>query len=251
MNDYSAKSRYSGSTAQNYDAARERSPRYLRESGIAANIATVIEPDSVILDAPVGTGRLLDLLVDAGHSVVGIDISEDMLAVAAQRESVRTGAATLQSGDLEKLGLEDNSVDYTFCVRFLNWVPPLVMGNIIQEFARVSSKGVVIQVRFTRAITGRELLVGAAKKAKRRIFRFGPWKMMLRRILKPGSRQSTTGQDYIVHERQEVISTLALAGLEVTGEWFVDKRYSLRKRLTYPQYFFLATRSSKSGKVIK
>jgi SAM-dependent methyltransferase len=68
-------------------------PRYDREYGLdgASNRARMdrvlhaLAPGARVLDLGVGTGRELSVLQDAGHVVVGVDISEKMLALCARR----------------------------------------------------------------------------------------------------------------------------------------------------------------------
>jgi SAM-dependent methyltransferase len=68
-------------------------PRYDREYGLdgastRARMHRVLEalpPAARVLDLGVGTGRELSLLQDAGHVVVGLDVSEKMLAICGRR----------------------------------------------------------------------------------------------------------------------------------------------------------------------
>jgi SAM-dependent methyltransferase len=65
-------------------------------------------PAGVVLDAACGTGRYAEYLVGLGHSVIGVDRSEDML----DRARVRVSGATFHRGDLADLPLENSSVDW-------------------------------------------------------------------------------------------------------------------------------------------
>ncbi len=68
-------------------------PRYDREYGLdgvttRARMQRILEalpPMARVLDLGVGTGRELSVLLDAGHVVVGLDVSEKMLALCARR----------------------------------------------------------------------------------------------------------------------------------------------------------------------
>ncbi len=92
-------------------------------------------PAGVALDAACGTGRFARLLRDAGHQVVGVDASPDMLAIARRR--VPDGAFDV--GALEHLPLADDSVDVVVCALALVHVPDL--RPVLAELARVARPG--------------------------------------------------------------------------------------------------------------
>ena len=50
-----------------------------------ARLLSLLGPPRDVLDLGVGTGRELSELLDAGHRVVGVDVSEKMLALCNQR----------------------------------------------------------------------------------------------------------------------------------------------------------------------
>ncbi len=88
---------------------------------------------STVLDAPCGTGRLTEPLARAGWSVVGADISGEMLAVAHRRTKGVEGASGFLRTDFEQLGVAPDSVDTALCIRFLNLLepdrqPPILAG---------------------------------------------------------------------------------------------------------------------------
>lgn len=66
----------------------------------------------VVLEIAVGTGLNLPLYRENVTHVIGIDLSEGMLAVARERVAGEgIGRVDLRHGDVERLDLPDNSVD--------------------------------------------------------------------------------------------------------------------------------------------
>src|SRR5690349_8016229 len=116
--------KYVGSTAQTYHEARAQSPRRKAELEALDAFFARIEPAS-LLDIPCGTGSLFEVYLRHGvTSLLGIDVSEDMLAEAAKTEAGASDAVTLRPGsafDAELLGSLD-PVDLVCCIRFLNWI---------------------------------------------------------------------------------------------------------------------------------
>lgn len=92
-------------------------------------------PVRVALDAACGTGRHAEYLATLGHTVIGVDASPAMLALA--RAKVPGGE--FHEGDLEALPLADDSVDLVVCAMALVHVPDL--AGPFREFARVLRPG--------------------------------------------------------------------------------------------------------------
>lgn len=87
------------------------------------------------LDAACGTGRHARYLSERGHAVVGIDATEEMLAVAREKAP----AASFRVGRLERLDLPDSSFDLAVCSLALAHLPDV--ESAIAEFARVLVPG--------------------------------------------------------------------------------------------------------------
>lgn len=92
-------------------------------------------PVGVALDAACGTGRHAEYLARLGHTVIGVDSSEEMLAIA--RAKVPSGRFV--SGELESLPVPDDHVDVVVCALALSHVPDL--EPVFAEFARVLRPG--------------------------------------------------------------------------------------------------------------
>ena len=93
-----------------------------------------LEPGTV-LDAACGTGRYSGHLADRGHHVIGVDQSEDMLAIARGK----LPQAEFRRGDLRSLPVADQSVDAVVCALALVHVSDLTAA--MAEFGRVLRPG--------------------------------------------------------------------------------------------------------------
>ena len=88
------------------------------------------------LDAGCGTGFYLKLMRDRGFRTTGLDISENMLAVARTR---LTGSANLVQGDVSSLPVRSRSHDIMLIARVLTHVGDLRAA--MREAARVIKVG--------------------------------------------------------------------------------------------------------------
>jgi ubiquinone/menaquinone biosynthesis C-methylase UbiE len=105
-------------------------PLVLTEHPAMSTILDDIPPGRA-LDAACGTGRLTRLLLQRGHSVTGVDTSEEMLAKAR----TSAPAATYQLASLEALPFADGAFDLVVCGLALTHFASL--GPVIAELTRV------------------------------------------------------------------------------------------------------------------
>jgi ubiquinone/menaquinone biosynthesis C-methylase UbiE len=92
-------------------------------------------PVGTALDAACGTGRHAAYLASRGHTVIGVDASAGMLALA--RAKVPGG--DFREADLHRLPVPDEHVDLVVCALALTHVPDL--APVLAEFARVLRPG--------------------------------------------------------------------------------------------------------------
>jgi len=84
-----------------------------------------------ILDVGTGTGALSLMLAELGHQVMGLDLAENMLALARQKAARRQLAVRFQTGDAEDPSFESESLD-AIVSRHLLWLlpnPEKALGN--------------------------------------------------------------------------------------------------------------------------
>lgn len=143
-------SRYAGKRANGYDDRRQGTRKWKREQdAISAFLAHAVElnPDPVVLDVPVGTGRFLDLYNRLGVSAVGVDASPDMLDQAREKHPSRGQGISLRQGDIMDLAALDVRPDIVVCVRFLNWLEPDSFEQAIRSIAELEPRHVLLDVR--------------------------------------------------------------------------------------------------------
>jgi SAM-dependent methyltransferase len=104
-----------------------------------------IEGIETVLDLPCGTGRFTSRILEHGWRLINGDISGPMLAKA--REYGRPGLVGSARMNAEALPFADGSLDLVISIRFLMHVPKDVRIRIFREYARVSKRWVVIDVR--------------------------------------------------------------------------------------------------------
>jgi ubiquinone/menaquinone biosynthesis C-methylase UbiE len=103
----------------------------------AAIAAASVGPGMVVADVGTGTGFLAEAALDAGARVIGIDISEGMLAQVRSRFAGRPFEA--RSGDTEALPLADGEADAVVGNMVLHHAPNPPVA--IREMARALKPG--------------------------------------------------------------------------------------------------------------
>ncbi len=138
----------SRTVAANYDASRfsDISGRVFNflEKRLVAKCFSVLPKGAVIADAPCGTGRLAEALLDAGYRVHGLDISDAMLGVARQRLASHGESFTCEVFDLKKQPPLDATYDGALCARVLMHFPLDQQIEFLAGVAKLSRSIVVI-----------------------------------------------------------------------------------------------------------
>ena len=118
--------------------------RWVSETAAVNDIAVEIakpEAGERICEIGFGPGRTLALLAAAGAEVVGIEVSPDMVKIAARRnaEAINTGRMELHRGDGIQIPLPDDSLDAALAVyNVYFWPDP---AATIAELARTLRPG--------------------------------------------------------------------------------------------------------------
>ena len=89
-----------------------------------------------VLDLPVGTGRFFATYATNGASVLGVDISKNMLAEAAKQippgANIRLERADVL--DLKRPSQLGSGYDLIVCMRFIYWLRPAELAIMLRKF---------------------------------------------------------------------------------------------------------------------
>ena len=108
-----------------------------------------------VLDVPAGTGRLTLALAQTGATIVGADLSANMLSVAASKcREAGLSKAHVTQGDGSRLPFADNTFDAVVSFKFFHLVPNDRKRAFIQEMARVVKPGQPVIVEFNSPFYG-------------------------------------------------------------------------------------------------
>jgi len=107
-----------------------------------------------ILDVPSGTGRLSFALAESGATVVGADLSVNMLRVADSKRADETGRPHFMQGSGAALPFPSNTFDAVVSFKFFHLIPNDQKKLFIDEMVRVLKPGKSLIVEFNSAFYG-------------------------------------------------------------------------------------------------
>jgi 2-polyprenyl-3-methyl-5-hydroxy-6-metoxy-1,4-benzoquinol methylase len=109
---------------------------------------SIVPKGAQVLDLPCGTGRLAEVLIEAGYNVVGADISEDMLAVARRRLQRFGTRFSSKVKDVRSVSSSDLRYPAVLCARVLMHFPLAEQIDFVTGVAALSERYVVITHSF-------------------------------------------------------------------------------------------------------
>ncbi len=141
---------YFGKRASGYDQGRTGNPVTDEDSAAISAFISTMAPNSIVADAPCGTGRALLSVVAAGHKYRGADISNDMLA-ECRRKVPHNADVQLDVADARNLPWPDASCNYLLSFKFLKWLPSdELVFEVLKEYRRVCSEQALINIKLKR-----------------------------------------------------------------------------------------------------
>jgi len=171
--------KYHGRKAATYEAVRKKQKRWHRENELVEKFLG--HNPGRVLDVPVGTGRFLWLYERSGATVVdGIDISEEMLALASAKLKhlwVRSTRLTLKKGDARNIECANHYYTTSVCIRFLDLIDETAMRAVMHELFRVTKKQIVLTIRFGQKYLPKSNTAEHDKQKFRQMVRRAGWKI--------------------------------------------------------------------------
>jgi ubiquinone/menaquinone biosynthesis C-methylase UbiE len=140
------RTRYRRLTAENYERRRSGQGRWKKEN--AAVEEWLRGQHGSVLDVPVGTGRFIPVYEKMGVNYLGVDVSEDMLAIARRR--VKSGYGKVDLGSVFDLR---HHYDTVICVRLLHLLSQSESGLALRQICGAAKKHVILTVRLADAPT--------------------------------------------------------------------------------------------------
>jgi len=138
--------KYHGEVVSNYVKKRETQPRWVAEQKIIETALQCVQEKSAVLDVPIGTGRWFDVCRKMGHSLIGVDVSDEMLA-ESQKQVKPDDEVLLIKGPAWATGLKDKSVDVSVMCRLTRWLSPDERTAALMELQRVTKSLIIFTAR--------------------------------------------------------------------------------------------------------
>lgn len=143
--------KYTGATAEGYDAKREGTDKYKVEQDIICRMLDDLPLGSWILDCPIGTGRFLEFYKEKGFCVKGRDLSMDMMEKAiakAQEIDFDPVKLSVCKDDARKLStIPAGSVDASLMIRLTRWLTSEDCQTAFKQLQRVTRDRIIITAR--------------------------------------------------------------------------------------------------------
>ena len=132
-------------------------------------------------------------------------------------------------GNIEKIPIPDNSVDYVVCMRLFNLIPisTLVIG--LKEFCRVSRDRIFIQVRVIEDIGLIKLIAKMLLDSRTHINSLTPNYYFAEKTLNIIKGQSNKGkneiarENYYLHRKEDIYDVLRDEGFDIVRTIEIDK----------------------------
>jgi hypothetical protein len=140
---------YDAETARIYEEVRENDRWWQWEASKLREILTGISESLSVVDAPIGTGRFLDLYstLDNIKRIVGLDGSVDMLKVAQGRlDSIQMNKeVVLSQADLISLTNSGALAEVGVCFRLLHLINPDSVEELLESIGTISNRYIILQ----------------------------------------------------------------------------------------------------------
>jgi ubiquinone/menaquinone biosynthesis C-methylase UbiE len=138
---------YLGTAAKAYDAERAKLEKWASEQRIVEGFLATLPSGSSVVDIPVGTGRFVDAYYRLHLTPTGMDLSPDMLTIAARKAQKVGLSMAIRLADIRGIDAADDAFDAAVCICFLNWIDIRGVRTAFSELVRVSRKSLIVGIR--------------------------------------------------------------------------------------------------------
>lgn len=138
---------YYGEKAASYHTKRIAVKKWKVEQSAVKEFLSEVPDGSTVLDVPFGTGRFVEMYLEKGMNIYGIDISADMLNAARKVLGDSFDRCHTAIGDATaSLPYDDNFFDLAVCWRFLKFFPYKTAKHILSELHRVTKSKLILRM---------------------------------------------------------------------------------------------------------
>ncbi len=139
--------KYHGQVAAGYDAKRMNDPKWTCEQRIIEEWLGELPDGATVLDAPMGTGRFMDICARKKFQLFGLDRQGDMLQQALIKAKAIGYDFKFKVGNVLETGMPDKSVDATLNIRITRWLSPDENVLLMKEMQRISRSKIIWTAR--------------------------------------------------------------------------------------------------------
>jgi ubiquinone/menaquinone biosynthesis C-methylase UbiE len=138
---------YYGDKAKKYLERRANQGHWDIEQKLIRELLREAEPGSSVLDVPFGTGRFVEIYLQGGLKVSGVEISADMVAVAKETLGPSFDKCRVMIASADAIPFDENSFDFVVCCRFLGMTPLEMARAVLLELRRVARRKIILYMK--------------------------------------------------------------------------------------------------------
>ncbi len=126
--------------SQRFDSSPKARKRHLRDERLLREFVQTLPPGQWVLDAPSGQGRFSEVIQQAGHKVLAMEINFGRVHDAALRQG---GTIMGVQGNVLQVPCCDRAFGAAVCFRLFHHLKPEIVRQVLKELRRVSERALV------------------------------------------------------------------------------------------------------------
>lgn len=135
--------KYRGRKAETYDEIRQKQQRWREENAAVEQMVRDLPRGTRLLDAPMGTGRFVDLWKKRGFDYVGVDTSDEMISLAVEK-----GWPPKRARCMSVLDVPGPTFDAAVSVRFFDLIDEKALYEVLRKLDAITKRRIVCTIRF-------------------------------------------------------------------------------------------------------